>query len=111
MKVMEDGVLRELSATEAAAWDAERAALAIPKEVTRTQALLALLEWGGTPITEAQVLTAIGQIEDPVARERARILFQAPVWKRSDSLIPSIGGTFGLESADIDQLFQLAATL
>lgn len=111
MKIIEDGVLRDLSASEQAAWEVERAALAVPQQVTRTQALLALLELGATPITEAQVLAAIDQITDPLERERARILFQAPVWKRNNAFIASIGASFGLDPVEIDQLFQRAATL
>lgn len=79
--------------------------------VTRTQALLALLEYGGTPITEAQIASYIETIEDPIERERSRILLGAATWRRDEPRIASFGGAFGFSAAQIDDLFRLAATL
>jgi hypothetical protein len=111
MQALINGVLTDLSEAEHAAWNAERAAALVPAQVTRTQALLALLEGGETPITEAQILAAIDAMEDPLARERARILSANPVWRRDDPFVAEIGAAFGLAPGDIDDLFRLAATL
>lgn len=82
----------------------------IPDQVTRTQALLALLALP-TPVTEAMILTAIDQIPDLIERERARILLMHPAWKRADPFIAQIGAAFALDGAAIDTLFRQAATL
>ncbi|MFG1317996.1 hypothetical protein [Xanthobacter autotrophicus] len=82
----------------------------IPDQVTRTQALLALLAMP-TPITEAEILAAIDQIPDLIERERARILFNHPLWKRADPFIAQIGAAFGLDGPAIDTLFQQAALI
>ncbi|MBB6308905.1 hypothetical protein [Xanthobacter tagetidis] len=111
MQALINGVLTDLSEAEQAAWEAERAAALVPAQVSRTQALLALLEGGETPITEAQILAAIDAMADPLARERARILSANPVWRRDDPFVAEIGAAFGLAPGDIDDLFRLAVTL
>lgn len=82
----------------------------VPAAVTRTQALLALLDHT-PPILETEILAAIGAIEDTLQRERARILCAGPTWRRNDPFIAQLGTVFGLDGDDIDALFRIAATL
>lgn len=82
----------------------------VPAAVTRTQALLALLEHD-PPILETEILAAIGAMEDVLLRERARILCAGPTWRRNDPFIAQLGTAFGLTADDIDALFRAATAL
>lgn len=76
----------------------------VPSTVTRTQALLALLDVG---ITEAQILAQIDGMVDATEKERARIRFHAQDWKRDSELIALMAAAFGI-SDQVDALFVAA---
>lgn len=89
------------------AWTSEyEAAVAAPATVTRTQALLALLEVG---ITEAMILAKIEEMSDATERERSRIRFNAPEWRRDSELLAVMAAAFGLSPAAVDGRFIAAA--
>ena len=78
----------------------------VPQEVTRRQGLRALFLAG---VTEADIESFIGQIEDETERGFALIDFRsAATWSRTWPLVIAAGAALGL---DLDALFIQAATL
>lgn len=77
----------------------------VPQEVTRQQALQALILRGHDDDVDA----AIAAIADPIERKLARVAFDAStVFERQHPLVISLGAALGL---DLDELFTFAATL
>jgi hypothetical protein len=71
------------------------------------QLYLYLLRFKG--LTEAAVLTAIGQIPDLAAREEARLFAtRATQFERTHPLIGTLGAMLGMTSGDIDAAWPLA---
>lgn len=107
-----NGLAIPLTAEEIAEIAADKAADAarvfVPQSVTRTQALLALLDAG---ITEAAIASQIALIPDELARERARIRFNGQVWQRGSDLIVVMAAAFGLTPEQVDDLFIAAGRL
>lgn len=107
-----DGVQVAMTPAEVAEFEATQAAatplLATPSEVMRHQGLLALLEFG---ITEAMIMAKVEAIEDDMNRERTRIRFMQPYWKRSSEFIAWGAEEFELTGQQVNQLFQIATTL
>lgn len=63
-------------------------------------------------ITEDDVLTAISQIEDPVAQYTARIGYQrATTWERGSPTMQTMAQLLQLSEADLDELFAYAAAV
>lgn len=106
-----DGQRVEMSAEEVAEFEAMQAeaspAPLVPAEIMRHQGLLALLDLG---ITEAMVMAKVDEIEDAVERERTRIRFMQPNWRRDSDFISWGAEKFNLTGDQVDQLFVLAAT-
>jgi hypothetical protein len=97
------------TAEQIATWSAEYGAYAaVPQSVTRTQALLALLDDG---ITEAMILAQIEAVTDEAERERARIRFTGPVWERDSDLLTAMAAAFGLNQEQVDGLFIAAGQM
>lgn len=82
--------------------------LGVPQTIARHQGLLALLDVG---ITEAMIRTALDSIEDATERERTRIRFESPQWRRNSEFITWGQTAFGLTDAQTDALFRAAVTL
>lgn len=77
----------------------------VPQQVTRRQALQALLLAGALD----NVQPLIDAIADPLQRRLAQIEYdESQVFERTRPLVVSIGGALGL---DLDALFTTAATL
>lgn len=108
MQVYINDELVTLSPEQAADWLAS--ADPLPEKVTRTQGLLALLEFT-PPVTEGQILDYIATIEPVVERERVRILFTNPDWRPSDPLWGAHCTAFGMTPASVEALFRRAALL
>lgn len=80
--------------------------IVVPQEVTQRQGLRALFLAG---VTEADIESFIGQIEDETERGLALIDFRsASTWSRTWPLVIAAGAALGL---DLDALFIQAATL
>lgn len=80
--------------------------------ITKRQMLLWLL--ANQSKTEADVLAAIGTIADATARGQAQIEWSYPgrgLLHRAHPLFDQLGGTFGMNAADIDAAFIAAALL
>lgn len=106
-----DGELVEMTPQEEAEFEAMQAQSTpgplVPDEVMRHQGLLALLEFG---ITEAMVMAKVDEIEEPVERERTRIRFMQPNWRRDSDFIEWGAEKFSLTEPRVGELFILAAT-
>jgi hypothetical protein len=84
--------------------------LPVPAKVSRRQLLLALLS--AHNITRAQIRTALEAIPDAAQREGALIQFdEASEFERAHALVAQLAAGFGLTSAQVDQVFRVAATL
>lgn len=80
----------------------------IPTSVTMRQARLALLQLGLLDDVEA----AIASIPDEVQRRAAQIEWEyASTVERDSQWVQNLAGALGLSDEQLDQLFQLAATL
>ena len=83
--------------------------LPVPESVDNAQARIALIQSG---ISIATVDAAIAAIPDAVEREIAYTQWEYRATIRRDSeLLVSLAGAMGLTSAQVDDLFRLAATL
>lgn len=86
--------------------DAERKAR-IPQQCTPAQGLVALFALKG--ITDADLLTAIGNIQDEVQRYTAMTGFQrATEWRRDSPTMQAMAQLLGLTEADLDALYTYA---
>lgn len=80
----------------------------IPTSVTMRQARLALLQLGLLDDVEA----AIASIPDEAQRRAAQIEWEyASTVERDSQWVQNLAGAIGLSDEQLDQLFQLAATL
>lgn len=80
----------------------------VPDRVTMRQARLALL---GAGLLDA-VEPALASIPDPVQRQGAEITWEySTEVQRNNALIGALASGLGLSSADVDNLFRVAATL
>ena len=86
------------------------AAYLTPQSCSPAQGLVALFALKS--ITEDNVLTAIGQIPDPVQQYTARIGYQrATVWERGSPTMQAMAQLLQLSEEDLDALFAHAVTV
>lgn len=80
----------------------------IPRSITRAQAIAALILSG---LDEA-VMPAIESIQDPVQRKLALNDYQNRLtFERDNATLQTLAAMLGLDDAQLDDLFRLAATL
>ncbi|MDH0050288.1 hypothetical protein [Comamonas terrigena] len=78
-----------------------------PSTCSPAQGLVALFAL--REITEEDVLSAIGQIADPVEQYTARISYQrATTWERGSPTMQVMAGLLKLSEHDLDELFSYA---
>jgi hypothetical protein len=82
---------------------------AIPAEVSRGQALIALFLHAG--VTDEMIAARIAAIPDQTERYTAHVRFQEQRWRRDSPFIAWGAGQFGLSAAMVDGLFVAAAGL
>ena len=82
-------------------------AASVPKQITGTQAKLALLQAG---LYEA-IETYVNAAEAYPNGVRYRIVWDAANWLRNSPELGEIAGELGLDDGQIDDLFRRAATL
>lgn len=81
----------------------------IPQSVTPAQGLMALYVLKS--ITEDDILAAINNIVEPVARYQALIAFnKATTWNRESESMQAVAQLMALTEPDLDELFTRAAT-
>ncbi|MDE2415248.1 MAG: hypothetical protein KGM60_10865 [Comamonadaceae bacterium] len=123
IELLEDGqVVRTIIADESFAeshypgawrWAARQEASAVPampRSCSPAQGLVALYVLKG--ITEDRLLEAINGVPDAQARYAARIaMTRAGEWHRDSASLQGLAQLLGLSDADLDALFELAATV
>lgn len=101
IRVLRAGRVLKLSQAEFGAAPDPNPKVVLP--IARHQGLLALLPLG---ITEAEIRSRIGAIEDAIERETLRIRFEQPDWPFDGLFIAWLGETFALTAAQIGGLFE-----
>lgn len=104
-----DGVL-ERSNDEGQSWQAVQileVVVPVPVKVTRTQAKLALLSAGLFEAVETYVMAAAQQDAEGI---RFRLVWDANDWYRASPELNYLADQMGMTTAEVDDLFRLAAT-
>ncbi len=106
MQMIQDGVLRDMTAAEIAEWQAAQAAPApVPQRITRRQGRLALLQAGLLDQVEAMM-------RDPGAPRDIRITYEdATEWSRDSPMILTFGQALRLTPEQVDEMFRAAAQM
>jgi hypothetical protein len=110
-RMVTNWILVDLTADELAQIAADEAAAAaarVPKEITRRQALQAMLLRDKLRLVQP----AIDAIPDPVQRGMVQIEFDASqVFERHRPAVIAIGTAIGLDAAGLDELFTFGSAL